>query len=359
MSRRLRSHTLIALAASAALVLAAGLTLAAAGPLVHSETAPTVQRQVVWLGSPSQSAPRAIRISSESVGAPSPDAFQITYADGSFSLEYQRQANGSVTSDFNLTLRNLVEWNDTNENGIADDGIVEVAAPLGSIGFGNLPIRHSLSSSSDGGDVHSFLIPSNDQKVQLNLTIGERFVPISSQQRLTPMEAKLTIDIQHHFVHPGWNLGLEIGISTTNNVTLEDTSWDDEHEFSDDDRSLNVTNDSSPEASTTFFAWANTASVNGQDRPVTVTGPEENESNPGYYDMVLAYPVSSELPAADVRVVHDPTLGVVSVAYESLKNLPIGDPNLHPDVPLYAASLALVAGLVAATIILASRRRGQ
>ncbi len=359
MLRRLRSRAFIALAASAALVLAAGLTLALPNTLSHPEAAPVVQRQVVWVGSPSQNAPKTIRINSESVGAPSPDAFQITYLAGTFTLEYERHANGSVTSDFTLTLLNLVEWNDTNANGIADDGAVVVTEPLGATGFGNLPIRHSESASPDGGDVHSFLISSDNQDVSLNLTIGERIVQVSSHQRLTPMEAKLTIDIQHRFVHPGWRLGLEIGIRTTNDVTLWNTSWDDEHEFSRDDQSLNMTNASGPEASSTFFAWANSASIDGLDRPVTVTGPEANQSAPEYHDMYLAYAAASDVPGADVHIVHDPTLGIVSAAYESLKDLPIGNPNLQGDVPLYAASLALVAGLVAGTILLASRRRSK
>ncbi len=355
MSRRTPSHAFVALAASAALVLASGLSIAASMGPVHTDATPTVQRQVVWLGSPSQNAPRSLRISSESIGAPWPDAYQITYENGTFALEYQRHANGSSTSGFNLTVRSLVEWNDTNANGKADDGPVAVVVPLGADGFGNRPIRHSGSVTPDGGDVHYFTISSDNQEVTLNLTIGERILQLSPQQRLTPMEAKLTIEIQHHLANPGWTLGLQIGVQTPDRVQLENSSWDDEHEFSEDDRSLSVTDDSGIENSTTFFAWANNASVNGFTQKVTVTGPDENETMPGYHDMYFAYP--SEIPAADVHVVHDPTVGVVSAAYDSLKNLLGGNPNLQGDVPLYAASLVLVAALVAGTILLAGRRR--
>lgn len=358
MSRRLPVRALFALAASATLLLAAGLTLGDAGSANYvPASVPPVQRQVVWVGTPSQNRPHAIRISSESIGAPSPDAFQLTYAEGTFALEYQRHANTSVTSGFNLTLRNLVEWNDTDGNGKLDDGLILETIPLGPTGFGNLPIQHFERITSDGGDVHSFLIQSNNGKVALNLTISERIVSVSSQEFLTPMEAKLTIDIEHVFANPGAKLGLEIGVQTTDKVKLEDTSWDAENHFSQDDRSLNVTNSSGPEASTTFFAWANTANVSGQERAVTVTGPEANDCVPDYCVMYLAYTAPSEV--SPIRVVHDPTLGIVSAAYESLRNLPVENPPLQGDVPLYAVSMVLVAGLVATTIVLASRRRGK
>jgi len=359
MSRRFPVRALFALAASATLLLTAGLTLAAAGSANYvPASVPPVQRQVVWVGTPSQ-APHKIVINSESVGAPSPDEFQITYAEGSFTLEYKRHANASVTSEFKLTFSNLVEWNDTNGNGILDDDSILETIPLGPTGFGNLPIRHFERVTPDGGDIHSFLIQSNNQEVTLNLTIAERIVRVSPQEFLTPMEAKLTIDIQHRFTVLGAKLGLEIGIQTANTVKLEDTSWDDENHFRQDDRSINVTNDSGPEPSTTFFAWANTANVSGQERAVTVTGPEASDSVPDYYQMYLAYPAPSEVPPSIISVVHDPTLGVVSAAYESLLRLPVGNPNLQGDVYLYAVSMVLVAGLVAATIVLASRRRGS
>ncbi len=366
MSRRPAFRALFALAASAALVLAAGLTLAASDSASRTpDSVPTVERQVVWVGTPSQNAPHAIRINSESVGAPSPDEFQIAYAEGSFTLEYQRHANASVTSQFTLTFRNLVEWNDTNGNGVVDDGSILETIPLGPTGFGNLPIHHFERVTPDGGDVHSFVIQSNSvvqsnsEGVTLNLTIAERFVPLSEQHFLTPMEAKLTIDVQHHFAVPGAKLALEIGIHTSNKVRLENTSWDDENRFSQNDRSLNVTNDSGPEGSSTFFAWANTANVSGVERAVTVTGPEANDTTPDYYDMYLAYPAASALPASSIHVVHDPTVGIVSAAYDSLLHLPVGNPNLQADVPLYLVSMALVAGLVAATIAVVSRRRGK
>ncbi len=357
MSRYPPSRVVAAAAASAALILAAGMALAVSGFDMHSEATQVVQRQVVWVGSPSQTTPRAIRISSESVGAPSPDAFQITYADGSFLLEYQRHVDAPATSAFNLTVRSLLEWNDTNANGVLDDATGEMEFPLADAGFGNQPIRHSAGLTPDGGDIQSFVIVSDNREVSLNLTIAERIIQVSPVQRLTPMEAKLSIEIQHHLVHPGWQVGLEIGIQTPDRVRLENTSWDDDHAFSQDDRSLSLTNASMAETSSTFFAWSNTSTVNGVTRPVMVEGPHANESTPGYYDMVLAYPDDSVPLGADVHVVHDPTLGVVSGAYESLPILPIVNPNLQGDVALYAASLVLVAGLVSATILLAGRRR--
>lgn len=356
---RLRvARILIASSAAFALVLAAGFALSAASvghPTPPTEATSAVQRSVVWDPIPENgTSPRAFRLISTSVNAPHADQFKISYAGGGFRLEYQRVKGGPVTSDFNLTFRNLIEWNDTNGDGEVDEENILRVIPLGSLEFGRNPVVHQQWTAPDGSEVHSVSIVSNDgQQLALNLTIGERFLPLPDGNTLTPMEAKLTVEIRHTFAHPGARLGLQLGLETTAQVKLEDDSWDDDHGFSSDDRALNMTEDDEGVRSNTFFAWADLASVDGEDREVKLTGPETNSSYPNYYDLYLAYP-GAELAPASIHVIHDPVIGVVSAAYESI--VPTLPP-LQPDYILYVGSAVAVAVLVMASVLFANRRR--
>src|SRR5207249_10950044 len=55
---------------------------------------------------------------------------------------------------------------------------------------------------------------------------------------------------------------------------------------------------------TVFFSWSNSAFADGRVIPVTYS----NVTNPNSYELYLAYPMSTG--RADVKLVHDPVLGV-------------------------------------------------
>ncbi len=360
MPARRPTIALLALALAAALTLTAlAATAAVPRPGASAVTAasdlPPIRRTVVWYGVP-QASPRNLHIDSSSVNAPSPDEFQISYATGNFTLVYQRTAGGPVTNQYTLNIRGLVEWNDTSGNGNFEDGTVVAYTPLGPSAFGRYPIQHFETNTSDGVGMNSFLIPSNKGDVALNLTIADGFVRLPSGQTLTPMEAKLTLEINHTMALPGTRLALQFGVNTAENVTLESQSWDDLNSFSTDDHALNVSNPGSATPSSAFFAWSNTASVNGVSGPVLASGPAENATT-GDYDLYLSYtrPASSGL---QLHIVHDPALGVVSAAYLSSLHPPPG-PSLpfQGDVIVYAVSLVAIAVLVAGTALLVNRRR--
>ena len=82
--------------------------------------------------------------------------------------------------------------------------------------------------------------------------------------------------------------------------------------------------------------------------PVTYS----NVTNPNSYELYLAYPMSTG--RADVKLVHDPVLGVDSAAYEGIVRRP---PELQGDLVLYAGSLIAAVVLIAVTMIVADRRR--
>ncbi len=355
------SVLLLSLCLAASLSLA-GFAAASAGTLSSppaastSSTPAAAHRNVVWYGVP-QASPRNLHIESTSVDTPVQDEFQITYGGGNFTLVYQRTAGGPITTQYTMTPWGLVEWNDTSGDGLFEDGVpIAAYTPLGPAAFGRWPIQHNETTMPGGVHMNSFLIESNKGDLTLNLTIADGFVRLPSGQNLTPMEAKLTFEVNHTMVQSDTRLSLQITISTDQKVALNNQSWDDQYEFSSDDRAINVTNNAGATASSAFFAWSNSASVNGVRGTVVPAGPFDNQTA-GSYDLYLTYPrqIDGQL---NLSIVHDPTIGVVSAAY--LSSLHPGPGPVFPyqgDAILYAVSLASIAVLVAGTAILVRRRR--
>ncbi len=349
---------LITLSLAAALALTA-VTLASPGArsspsVVTSGGLPTdARRNVPGYGIPI-SAPRSLHIESLSIGAVTPDEFQITYADGNFTLVYQRTAGGPITSQYTLGVKGLLEWNDSAGDGRPAEGAVAYTE-LGSGAFGRYPVQHLVWAAPNNVQVDSFLVLSNKGDVALNLTIANGFVVLPSRQTLTPMEAKLSLEINHTMTMPGTRLALHVSLSTDQNLTLGNQSWDDLNEWSSDDHSVNITNPGDAGSSSAYFAWSDNATVNGEVGRVLPSGPTRNETS-GDYDLYLSYPKASS-GSLQLHIVHDPTIGVVSAAYlSSLQPTPESPLPFRGDALVYAVSLAAIAAVVAATALLVRRR---
>ena len=349
---------LLSLSLAAALTLA-GLAVIASGShgtsvTIASGSSTDVRRNVTWYGVPI-AAPRSLHIESSSVGAPTPDEYQISYSDGNFTLVYQRVAGGPITNQYTLSMRGLLEWNDTLGDGHPEDGNFVAYTDLGAGAFGRFPIEHTATAAAGGVEVDSFLILSNKGDLAVNLSIANGFVNLPSGQTLTPMEAKLSVEINHTMTLPGTRLSLHLGLSTNQRVAFQNASWDDLNEFSSDEHAVNVTNDGGPGSSSAFFAWSNTASVDGTVGTVATSGPSANETT-GDYDLYLSYPKASS-GDLHLQIVHDPTIGVVSAAYASILHPGPESPlPFRSDALVYVMSLAGIAALVAGTALFVRRR---
>ena len=342
----------VGLAAAFLLATAAGVGASSSTGAASLAVPSQAQRSVhVWLPGPQ---PRQFGINTVSVGAPVTDEFQITYRQGTFTLDYERAAGGPVTSSYSVTIQGLAEWRTTGEGEFSRDAIVAYT-PLGAAAFGNRTIQHT-ETSVNGVIVDTFMIASDDGSVVMNLTITQGFLPSGSGWQ-TPMEAELTLQINHTMATSDTLLALQVSISTPQAPRVQNESWDDQHDFARNERAINVTNDSGGIPSSTFFAWSNEATVNGQTGTVSASEPILNGTT-GAYDVYFTYPrFNLTSNPNQIEVEHDPTMGIVSAAYASLVlPVPTG-PGIQADVSLYAVSLVAVAALVGGTAFLQSRRR--
>jgi len=286
-------------------------------------------------------------IVSRLASAPFQDQFEVSYAAGTFVVSYER-ARGSDSS-YQLEVRNLVEWVDRNRNNRIDPGeTVNATSALGTTAFANAPVAKTRLESADGGHVTELSIRSRSGNMTLNVTVAERFMRLSSTRVLTPMEVKLDMTVDRAVLSPGASLGLDLRINTTKRLEYGEQSYDDVNMFAQDEAGFNVTGGPPTNPATVFFSWANSAFADGRVIPVTYS----NVTNPNSYELYLAYPMSTG--RADVKLVHDPVLGVDSAAYEGIVRRP---PELQGDLVLYAGSLIAAVVLIAVTMIVADRRR--
>src|SRR5256886_8777034 len=197
----LRSRQVVlAAAAAGAAALLIGSTLAVLtlrpavvdsdGDGVPDSVEAATQRTVV-----AETAGDTFTIVSRLASAPYQDQFEVSYKAGTFVVTYER-ARGS-DSAYQLELRNLVEWNDINQNNRIDPGeTVGVGTTLGTTAFANAPVTKTEVDSADGGHVTELSIRSTTANMTLNVTVAERFMRLSSTRVLTPMEVKLDFFFQ-------------------------------------------------------------------------------------------------------------------------------------------------------------------
>src|SRR5256712_2539502 len=148
-------------------------------------------------------------IVSRLASAPYQDQFEVSYKAGTFVVTYER-ARGS-DSAYQLELRNLVEWNDINQNNRIDPGeTVGVGTTLGTTAFANAPVTKAQVDSADGGHVTELSIRSTTANMTLNVTVAERFMRLSSTRVLTPMEVKLDLTVDRATLAAGYGPGLDV-----------------------------------------------------------------------------------------------------------------------------------------------------
>jgi len=336
-----------AFSTAVALVLSSGIVRSqgddADGDSIPDAIETATQRVVVALSKADE-----LSITSRLVNPPYEDQFSVSFSAGTFEVDYKK-AGGGIS--YRLEMRNLVQWVDENRNNRLDDGEVVGSVTLGNSAFGDVNVTHIELPNADGGRVHYLNITSRTGLVSLNLTVAERFMRLSPVRILTPMEVKMDIAVNRPVVVAGANLGIEFRMETEEEVEYSDRSWDDLNGFAVGDAAMNVTGGPPGSPAIVFFSWAKSATVDGRDIPVALMSSTGLET--GEYDLYLLYLSGGQSIG---QLVHDPTIGVRSEAFEGVVNRP---PPLQADFLLYGGTLAAMAVLVIGTIVFANRRRKQ
>jgi hypothetical protein len=292
-------------------------------------------------------------VSSHLGGGAVQDQFEFWYSAGHLGVYYGVKDGASIT--YNLELRSLLEWKDRNGDGRMDDTEILRMTPLGSSAFGGVAVVRSERTDSDGGRVHNFAISTRDRQVSLNVTVAERFTRLDTLT-LTPMEARMDLQIRPVLSDPGAGVALEVGFEAGpgDSVQFEDHSWDEQKLFAPGEHAITVTGTAGGRSASAFYSWANGAVVSGESATIEYAS---KTLDPAHYNLTFVYPAAS--PQAGLTVFHPMAFGIRSAAFDSIEHATPPTPPLQPDLFLFSGTFAGVAGLVAITVVLSNRRRVQ
>jgi hypothetical protein len=278
------------------------------------------------------------------------DHFEFSYWKGHFGILYEVDDGPSVAYD--LELRSLLEWRDLDENGRIEEAEILRRVPLGSSAFGGANVTSSPQKDTDGGRVFNFAMDSRDGRVSLNVAVAQRYTRLDDVT-LTPMEARMDLQMNPVLSYPGASVGLELLLETSRpDVRFEDHNWERTVVPRHSERAIIVTGTDDSRSASAFFSWANDAVVSEQTTTVTYSS---QELGPNQYSLFFPYLGGGQM--ASPAVGHQMAFGVLSVAHDAREGSTPLAPLLQGDLFLFTTTLAAMAGLVGLTMFLSSRRR--
>ena len=229
-------------------------------------------------------------------------------------LDYENNLHSSENElSFDLKIRELIEYRDTNRNGRYDEGeIIVNTYSFENSNFKNFTYQNQLSD--DGEKINFVSTQTEDDVFKMNLYFSGNFSEINNQI-LSPSEVKIDFIINNYpYEDEGTQLALRTILDTEHETELETESFDEKQGFSKNESVLDITTLNNGG----FFSWAETVIVDGIVKPVnsTITSQTEetiieNEKiSTKVSNIYFSYPRGS-------NIVHDPKLGVVSISFET------------------------------------------
>jgi hypothetical protein len=283
------------------------------------------------------------------------DEFEILFdiEDGPyFKLEYENNMHSYENElSFEVKIRELIEYRDTNLNGRfdEDDDIVNTYFLENQI-FKNLSYQKQLSDNNE--TINLVSTQTEDDVFKLNLYFSNNFSNLNNQI-LTPSELKIDFIIDDfQFKEEDTQLALRAMIETEYETELEVESFDEINGFSEDESVLDITSINNGG----FFSWAETVIVDGIEKPVNSTIKtkieetiEENEKNSSKLtNLYFSYPRGD-------NIIHDPKIGIVSISFEAFALKSISN-LINMDSILSYAGICILASILFLGIIVIRKR---
>lgn len=212
----------------------------------------------------------------------------------SFEMEYEdlmkkseNKEGQEVELEFEAEFDRIVEFVDNNGNGIYDSGEEVSEYELG----GENPISVQHKTDNKQGIITHIVTISTDDNVFTATLFQSGHPIIVSGNNVTPNEAKITIEIED-FPYKSSNSKLALRTNIESEMEIEVQK----QEAKDSEEGVEVTSGSYGG----FFTWKNTATVDGQRKPVKST---DISSEQGERKLYLVYGHGDS-------ITHDPKIGV-------------------------------------------------
>jgi hypothetical protein len=229
-------------------------------------------------------------------------------------LDYENNIHSSENElSFEIQIKELIEYRDTNRNDRYDeDDVIVNAYSFENSNFNNFTYQNQLSD--DGEKIKYISTQTEDDIFKMNLYFSGNFSRVNNQI-VSPTEIKIDFIINNYpFEEESTQLALRTMLETEHETELDIESFDEIQGFSENESVLNITTINN----IGFYSWAETVVVDNITKPVNYTiqsqimetiSNDEKISNK-IINIYFSYPRGS-------NIVHDPKLGVVSISFET------------------------------------------
>ena len=256
---------------------------------------------------------------------------------GGLSVEFSYNSENNtqeIELEFNIIFVSIVEYNDTNEDGMyndsigGDDWVQEV--PLDDF----QDVNYTTEVISANSSLHYFIINTTDGIFTAYFYVVEEFAIVNSSL-ITPTQIKIDIEINNfNYENSSSRLALKIEIESDVDYEEEEQTEDENYGFSTDEEWLTTTmNDT-----TGFFSWAKTAEVDEGTKNVSIS----NGTSVGEEEIIyINYPRGT-------HIYHDPKVGVAGV----LKSVELRQEDKKSEKSTIKSTLVLTIVYVLAAILI-------
>ncbi|UCF09149.1 MAG: hypothetical protein JSW28_05590, partial [Thermoplasmata archaeon] len=241
------------------------------------------------------------------------------------SMEFSKYNNTPEPEiEISVEFREIIEFEDNNDNGIYDSGDEEVSVyDLREVDYRE--IEYSTRVTQDGETEHILTSQTTDSVFKVVVHAVGNFAIIESGA-ISPSEIKIDLIIQNYpYKEEDTQLALETKLESEEEMEEEHGGSGDD---SEEERKVLITA-ADAEA---YFSWAETAEVDGVETPVKTSTETEEDGDLRIY---FAY-------ERGTLINHDPKLGVPFLTLSSVS--PDSDDDSSMRVAAYLAAL-LVGGM--------------
>ncbi len=259
--------------------------------------------------------------------------FYLANNSNGFSIEteYDRESgSGEFELSFKVSFVSIVEYNDTNRDGVyndTDEFVQEVR-------LNNFqPTNYTTITLPTGNIIHYLIINTTDGIFTAHIYISDEFTIFNNTMinntMLTPNQIKVDIEISN-FTYNSTNslLALNITLESEIEYEMEDETEDENRGYSENEEWLTTTKD----GSTGFFSWAKTANVDGKIENVTMG----NKTVDGNIQRIYVnYPNGT-------HIYHDPKLGIAGIFKPLGSKTDSGDSDNDLETSIFLTSFYII-----------------
>ncbi len=240
-------------------------------------------------------------------------------------LNYKSNLESDWELEFGVLFRSIIEFNDTNQNGIFDPQIDHTIQTFRLSDFKS--VVYESSNISEDSSLHYFKIQTVNNVFTAHIYFVEDFVYIEDSL-INPTQAKIQIEISNfEFIGENSLLAVYTRIEHEGDFEIQEETYDEKQGYAEKESGVTFTTNDF----TGFFSWKDYAIINKNMETIGVNKIVEDEHHEYRKGLFFIYPKGE-------HIYHDPKIGIENLL------IPLEKPDsLIPLIVLVSVIGAVVA----------------